>query len=146
MSRIAWALGYILYGAALFWIPDFLIHRAAGMHFSGSHVISLLALLPLLSFSGAAAVYFVPTLQHRRCAPLFMLLGIYLCGGLAITANATFSGGGFATPEGRIFVLLGAIPPFTLMASAYDGTFLPLLLVSAGLPGIYAYAKRTKVA
>lgn len=63
---------------------------------------------------------------------LFLLLGIWLSGPLFMSINATFTGGGFATPEGWHVVKFGTLlfPIFTFSMSAYDGTLFGLLLVT----------------
>jgi hypothetical protein len=87
-----------------------------------------------------------------------MLVGVWMLGSLAMTVNATFTGGGFARPVWDVWVViaLGIFPPYTYIMATYDGSLGGLLLATAlmGLmhfkyerkswmipPGIFGYFK-----
>ena len=63
-----------------------------------------------------------------------MLFGIWLLGGLAMMIGATFSGGGFAGPDGlrgALFVVATSLlPVYTFVMATYDGSVGALLAVS----------------
>jgi hypothetical protein len=61
-----------------------------------------------------------------------MLLGVWLFGSTAMMIGASFSGGGFATGFTDTFVLivLGLVPPYTLIMSVYDGSLMALLIMT----------------
>jgi hypothetical protein len=63
-----------------------------------------------------------------------MLLGIWLLGGLAMTAGASFCGGGFAGPNGvmgtAIVIGMSLVPIYTFVMATYDGSLGALLMVT----------------
>ena len=69
-------------------------------------------------------------LNFSRAA--FMLLGMWLFASTAMMIGASFSGGGFATgfSDTLVVIVLGLVPPYTLIMSAYDGTLVALLVAT----------------
>jgi hypothetical protein len=131
------ALVWMVFGAVLFWTPAVIVRGLAGADFSRGHVIFLTYLLPLTVLAGLLVVRLLPSIGQSKVIAPFALVGIWLFGGVAMTINATFSGGGFATPEGWKGVLLGAVPPFNLMMASYDGSLFALLLTSLCLVAVW---------
>ncbi len=120
----------MVFGAVLFWTPAVIVHGLAGAEFSRGHVILVTYVLPLTLLAGLLTVRRLAQSGQSKLIAPFSLLGIWLFGGVAITVNATFSGGGFATPDGWKGVLIGAVPPFNLMMASHDGSLFALLLTS----------------
>jgi len=120
----------MVFGAILFWTPDVILHAIAGNKFSRNHVLILTYILPLTVLAGLLVVGRMRNIETGKLIAPFGLLGIWFFGGVAMAASATFSGGGFATPEGWKGVALGAVPPFTLMMATYDGSLFALLLTT----------------
>lgn len=133
-------------GAMVFWLPDTLLHalqayvfgRIAGGVTKGVIGMILFFILPQIFLPIASVVAALRLAKFRdgkarqATISLFLLLGIWLSGPLFMTINATFTGGGFATPEGGHVVKFGTLffPVFTFSMSAYDGTLFGLLLVT----------------
>jgi len=130
MKTLKWALIWLACGAVLFWTPDVVLHGLAAGKFSGRHVLILTYGLPLVVLTSLLLIGRFRWTENRKLIAPFVLLGIWLAGGLAMTIGATFSGGGFATSGGWKGLGLGAIPPFTLMMASYDGSLFALLLTT----------------
>jgi hypothetical protein len=120
----------MVFGAVLFWTPAVIVRGLAGAEFSRGHVILVTYVLPLTLLAGLFTVRRLARSGQSKLIAPFSLLGIWLFGGVAMTINATFSGGGFASPDGWKGVLLGAVPPFNLMMASHDGSLFALLLTS----------------
>lgn len=137
MNRWLWRLIYVLAGLS-FWIPGIIIHAIRRYHFGESHFdsLSILALPFLTSVVTLELLFRRPCgISSRGAIALWMLLGIWLFGTVCTTLGATFSGGGFAQPEGWQIIrwsLMGLFIPLTFMMSAYDGTLLSLIVVTIG--------------
>lgn len=137
MNRWLWRLIYVVAGLS-FWIPGIIVHAIRRYHFGESpfEIISILTLPVVASVVTLELLFRLPrAISSRGAIALWMLLGIWLFGTTCITLGATFSGGGFAQPEGWQVIrwsLMGLFVPLTLMMSAYDGTLLPLVVVTIG--------------
>lgn len=78
-----------------------------------------------------------------KSAAVRMLLGIWLLGGLCMTIGASFSGGGFAGPDGvrgaAIVLGMSLVPIHTFIMATYDGSLGALLLVTAILLTVWLF-------
>jgi hypothetical protein len=119
--------------ALAFWGPDILVHAVRRNLFSGSDVLALTVAMPLALFlcwaTAAKSLHIT-----RGAAAIRMLFGIWLLGGLCMSIGATFSGGGFAGPDGlrgAVFVIaMSLLPVYTFAMATYDGSLGALLVVS----------------
>jgi hypothetical protein len=130
---------YILVGAAAYWVPDILIQWIRPSH---------RVWISLLTFFVPAVVFATWFLLSRLPAhsrfhaglPLFMLLGIWMLGPLAIAIGNVPGGGKFFETEqlGGFFMLWAMFPVSTFIMSTYSGSLggvglatLVLLVVAA---------------
>lgn len=122
----------LLLGALSFWLPDVLLHAARGYNFSGVDALFLTVGLPLAclpAYLWARRLY-----GKAAVAAPWMLLGVWVLGGLFMQVGSSFSGGGFASgslSDAAVMVLLSLFPPATFMMATYDGSLFGLLLVTA---------------
>jgi hypothetical protein len=137
LGRIARALTYALLGGFVFWTPNVLVHWIIAYRFSGYVVLGLTGLLPattLLVFR----TFLWPALKQedRLNRAVFAVLGIWITGPSMLTFSSSFCGGGLTQPDAWRFFVFGTIlfPLFTLVMSAFDGTFFALLLTTVLLP------------
>jgi hypothetical protein len=137
LGRTAKALTYALLGGLVFWTPNVVVHWIVAYQFSGVVVIVLTVLLPattLLFFR----TFLWPSLRQecRLSLALFSVLGIWITGPSMLTFSSSFCGGGLSQPDAWRFFVFGTLlfPLFTLVMSAYDGTFFALLLTTLLLP------------
>jgi hypothetical protein len=137
LGRTAKALTYALLGGLVFWTPNVVVHWIIAYQFSGVVVIVLTGLLPattLLFFR----TFLWPSLRQesRLSLALFSVLGIWITGPSMLTFSSSFCGGGLSQPDAWRFFVFGTLlfPLFTLVMSAYDGTFFALLLTTLLLP------------
>ena len=137
LGRTAKALTYALLGGFVFWTPNVLVHWIIAYRFSGFVVIGLTVLLP------ATTILFFRTFlwaslrrESRLSQALYAVLGIWIAGPSMLTFSSSFCGGGLSQPDAWRFFVFGTLlfPLFTLVMSAYDGTFFALLLTTLLLP------------
>jgi hypothetical protein len=135
-------------GAVSFWLPDVLIHAVRGYKFGGWDILLISVVLPLTFVAAyllAAKRFFKD--ESRRGVVGLLILGVWLFGGFFMMVGASFSGGGFANPDGShsavMLTLASVVPFFTYMLSAYDGSLLALLIVSCVALAIFL-ASRVK--
>ena len=137
LGRTAKALTYALLGGFVFWTPNVLVHWIIAYRFSGFVVIGLTVLLP------ATTILFFRTFlwaslrrESRLSQALYAVLGIWIAGPAMLTFSSSFCGGGLSQPDAWRFFVFGTLlfPLFTLVMSAYDGTFFALLLTTLLLP------------
>ncbi len=120
-------LTYALIGGLTFWGPDIVLHAKRY-----EDLLIRSSLLPLV----VLASYWIVSRYHRAATgpsvAISMLLGMWLLGSTAMMIGASFYGGGFAMGRSDVMtvILLGLIPPYTLMMAAYDGSVLGLLFGS----------------
>ena len=137
LSRAARALAYALVGGLVFWTPNVAVHWIIGYRFSGFVVIGLTILLPVTTVL-FFRIFLWPSLkQGDRLSPaLFSVLGIWITGPSMLTFSSSFCGGGLTQPDAWRFFIFGTLlfPLFTLVMSAFDGTFFALLLATLLLP------------
>lgn len=123
MERAKHYVLYILVGAAVHWVPDILIQWVRPPHYIW---------ISLLTFFVPVVVGVAWFLLSRRPAhsrfpaglPLFMLLGIWLFGPLAIAIGILPAGGKFLETDqlGGFFMLWAMFPASTFMMSTYSGS------------------------
>ena len=137
IGRAAKAFTYALLGALVFWTPNVAVHWIIGYRFSGFVVIGLTVLLPvttLLFFH----TFLWPSLKQesRLSQAVFAVLGIWIAGPSMLTFSSSFCGGGLTQPDAWRFFVFGTLlfPLFSLVMSAFDGTFFALLLTTLLLP------------
>src|SRR5271169_6989616 len=137
LGRTAKALTYVLLGGFVFWTPNIAVHWIIAYRFSGFVVIGLTVLLPAVTILFFRTVLWPSLKQESRLSPaLFAVLGIWIAGPSMLTFSASFCGGGLTQPDAWRFFVFGTLlfPVFTLVMSAYDGTFFALLLTTLLLP------------
>jgi hypothetical protein len=137
LGRTAKAFSYALLGGLVFWTPNVAVHWIIGYRFSGFVVIGLTALLPATTILFFRA-FLWPSLKEegRLSQALFAVLGIWIAGPSMLTFSSSFCGGGLTQPDAWRFFVFGTFlfPLFTLVMSAFDGTFFALLLTTVLLP------------
>jgi hypothetical protein len=137
LARAGKAFTSALLGAFVFWAPNVLVHWIIAYRFSGFVVLGLTVLLPVTTI-----IYFRtflwPSLRYegRLSQALFAVLGIWIAGPSMLTFSSSFCGGGLTQPDAWRFFVFGTLlfPLFTLVMSAYDGSFFALLLTTVLLP------------
>jgi hypothetical protein len=137
LARASRALTYALLGAFVFWAPNVVVHWIIAYRFSGFVVLGLTILLPLTTILFFRAFLWPTLRQQNRLSPaLFAVLGIWIAGPSMLTFSSSFCGGGLSQPDAWRFFVFGTLlfPLFTLVMSAYDGTFFALLLTTLLLP------------
>jgi len=137
LERTTKALTHALLTGLVFWTPNVVVHWIIAYRFSGFVVIGLTVLLP------ATTILFFRTvswpslkLESRLSQAFFAVLGIWILGPAMLTFSSSFCGGGLTQPDAWRFFVFGTLlfPLFTLVMSAYDGTFFALLLTTLLLP------------
>jgi uncharacterized membrane protein len=114
---------YLLVGAAAHWVPDILIQWVRPPH------AVWIALLTFFVPVVVGSVWFLLSRrgEHVRFPaglPLFMLLGIWMLGPLAIAIGIWPAGGKFLEAEqlGGFFMLWAMFPITTFIMSTYSGS------------------------
>ena len=137
LGLTAKALTYALLGGLVFWIPNVVVHWIIAYQFSGLVVIVLTVLLPVTTIL-FFRIFLWPSLrqENRLSMALFAVMGIWITGPSMLTFSASFCGGGLSQPDAWRFFVFGTLlfPLFTLVMSAYDGTFFALLITTLLLP------------
>ncbi len=137
LMRAAKALSYALLGGLVFWTPNVVVHWIIAYRFSGFVVIGLTFLLPVTTIL-FFRTFLWPSLtpESRLSLSVFAVLGIWITGPSMLTFSSSFCGGGLSQPDAWRFIVFGTLlaPLFTLVMSAYDGTFFALLLTTVLLP------------
>jgi hypothetical protein len=137
LGRTTNAVAYALLGAFVFWTPNVVVHWIVAYRFSGFVVMGLTILLPVTTILFFRAVSW-PSLKQQSRLPqaLFAVLGIWIAGPSMLTFSSSFCGGGLTQPDAWRFFVFGTLlfPLFTLVMSAFDGTFFALLLTTVLLP------------
>jgi hypothetical protein len=135
--RAAKALSYALLGGLVFWTPNVVVHWIIAYRFSGFVVIGLTVLLPVTTILFFRTFLWPSLLQKSRLSQaIFAVLGIWITGPSMLTFSPSFCGGGLSQPDAWRFFVFGTLlfPLFTLVMSAFDGTFFALLLTTVLLP------------
>jgi hypothetical protein len=131
------ALAYALLGGLVFWTPNIMVHWIVAYRFSGFVVIGLTVLLPVVTILFFRTFLWPSLLQKSRLSQaIFAMLGIWITGPSMLTFSSSFCGGGLSQPDAWRFFVFGTLlfPLFTLVMSAFDGTFFALLLTTVLLP------------
>ena len=137
LLRATKALAYALFGGLVFWVPNVAVHWVIAYRFSGFVVIGLTVLLPVTTIL-FFRTFLWPSLlpEHRLSQAVVAVLGIWITGPSMLTLSSSFCGGGLSQPDAWKFFVFGTLlfPLFTLVMSAFDGTFFALLLTTVLLP------------
>ena len=131
------SLAYALLGGLVFWTPNIIVHWIIAYRFSGFVVIGLTVLLPVTTILFFRTFLRPSLLQESRLSQsVFAVLGIWITGPSMLTFSSSFCGGGLSQPDAWRFFVFGTLlfPLFTLVMSAFDGTFFALLLTTVLLP------------
>jgi hypothetical protein len=137
LLRAIKALAYALLGGLVFWAPNVAVHWVIAYRFSGFVVIGLTVLLPVTTILFFHVFLWPSLLQERRLSQaVIVVLGIWITGPSMLTLSSSFCGGGLSQPDAWKFFVFGTLlfPLFTLVMSAFDGTFFALLLTTVLLP------------
>ena len=127
--RVFWVPADALWGAALFWIPDILVHVVAARYAPMIGLLIFSWLLPLTTLVGLKIMSDRrPGWTNRALIALAMIVGIWLLGPLCTALNLNLSGGTF---DAKTIAELTAIFPLSMLdLSTYDGTLLALFLAT----------------
>jgi hypothetical protein len=131
------ALTYALLGAFVFWTPNVVVHWIIAYRFSGFVVIGLTVLLPVTTIPFVRTFLWPSLLQKSRLSQaIFAVLGIWITGPSMLTFSSSFCDAGLSQPDAWRFFVFGTLlfPLFTLVMSAFDGTFFALLITTVLLP------------
>ena len=121
----------------MFWTPNVLVHWIIAYRFSGFVVIGLTILLPMTTILFFHKFLWPSLLQETRLSQaVFAVLGIWITGPSMLTFSSSFCGGGLTQPDAWRFFVFGTVlfPLFTLVMSAFDGTFFAVLVTTVLLP------------
>lgn len=130
-------MNWALLGGLVFWTPNVVVHWIIAYRFSGFVVIGLTVLLPVTTILFFRTFLWPSLLQESRLSQaVFAVLGIWITGPSMLTFSSSFCGGGLSQPDAWRFFVFGTLlfPLFTLVMSAFDGTFFALLLTTVLLP------------
>lgn len=148
LLRAIKALAYALLGGLVFWTPNVVVHWIIAYRFSGFVVIGLTVLLPVTTILFFRTFLWPSLLQESRISQaVFAVLGIWITGPSMLTFSSSFCGGGLTQPDAWRFFVFGTLlfPLFTLVMSAFDGTFFALLLTTVLLPILASSRSREAV-
>jgi hypothetical protein len=137
LMRAIKGLAYALLGGLVFWTPNVVVHWIIAYRFSGFVVIGLTVLLPATTILFFRTFLWPSSLQESRLSQaVIAVLGIWVTGPSMLTFSSSFCGGGLTQPDAWRFFVFGTLlfPLFTLVMSAFDGTFFALLLTTVLLP------------
>lgn len=123
MERAKHYMLYVLIGAAAYWVPEILIQWLRPAH--GVWLVLLTYFVPGV----VGIIWFflsrMPSYSRFRVGlPLFMLLGIWMLGPLAIAIGTIPAGGTFLETEqfGGFFMMWAMFPISTFIMSSYSGS------------------------
>jgi hypothetical protein len=130
-------------GGGAFWIPEILLYA---YHRTELDRGLITVLLPAAFLSTYVVVQFArPKESAKPSAAVFMLLGAWICGPLAISIGMTLLGAGFAAHPvlTLLSVLLGTVVPlYTFIMATYDGSLYALFLVTVIMPLFHCLIER----
>lgn len=145
--RAIFGLALAALGAISFWLPDVVIHADAGPNLDARHAWAITLLGP--------AIFLVAYLGARRFAlkrgfakvGLTMLMGVWLSGGLFMTAAAILSRSEFIGGTGvwrLVAIFMSVIPIVAFILASYDGSVFGLLAITMG--GLVILGVRASIA
>src|ERR1022692_3339737 len=118
-TKSARTLGLMLIGATGFWLPDVLMHAVRVHNFNSRDVRIITVMMPLTLLGTFVAAKWARKGARPGRIGLPMLAGLWLLGGLFMTIGASFSGGGFMSPDGArtavLMMLLSFFPMYTFI-------------------------------
>jgi hypothetical protein len=124
----------MLLGAVGFWLPDTLLHALRGYAFNRRDVVIVTSVAPLTLMITFFLAKWGDKTTPRKDVGVSLIAGVWLFGGLFMTAGWSFSGGGFMGHDGVrgaiIMILLSVLPVYTFILATYDGALGALLLVT----------------
>jgi hypothetical protein len=135
-SSIDWPrlLKLALLGAVGFWLPDVILHALRGYNFNGRDVGIVTTVSPLTLLIAFFVAKLADKANRQKSVIPALIAGVWLFGGLFMLIGASFSGGGFLTPNGArwvmVTILLSVLPMYTFIMATYDGALGALLLVT----------------
>jgi len=132
----------LIWGALAFWGPKLAFEAGVGKH-AGTQVMTWLLPASFLLFASITA--YQSRDRSLPSAAIFMCLGLWLLGGIAILASATLQGAGYRTDtlgQALVVTLLSFIPIYTAILATYDGTLYALLLTLIVAPLIHVVLER----
>ena len=140
----------MILGAVGFWLPDTIWHAVKGMNFNGADVRAITLTMPLTLLGTYVLARGWQRKEPRQSVGWPLMAGVWLLGGVFITIGASFSGSGFAGPEGLrgavIVLLLSIVPIYLFIMATYDGSLAALFGVSilAALAWFIGYARKSR--
>ncbi len=127
MRRYYRVLAAVALGAAGFWLPDLLI----SVIFRTTEPLWLVTLL-LPASSGLAYLAGDWFWNHKFRQSVWMLVGIYLAGPVAMLATLSLKGGTGGIPL-HILLLYTVVPAYSFVMATYDLSLGALIIVTLGL-------------
>jgi hypothetical protein len=126
---VFWVPADVLWGAALFWIPDILVHIITPRYAPIIGFLIFSWLLPLATLVGLKIMTDRrPGWTNRAVTAIAMIFGIWFLGPLCAALNLNLSGGTF---DAKTVAELTAIFPLSMLDLAtYDGTLFALFLTT----------------
>jgi hypothetical protein len=134
-KRSRFVLGFAALGAITFWFPDVLIHLNAGRNLSSQQGWAITLVCPAAFLFAYVAARRLALRLEFNWPGTTMLLGVWLTGGLFMTAAAMASGSEFVGGTGLwrlVVIALSVIPIVTYVLASYDGSLFALLAVTVG--------------
>jgi hypothetical protein len=133
-------------GAIGFWLPDTLLHAWRRYDFTDRDVWAVSVVCPLTFLATFFLCRWLDKNNLTRRIGLSLIAGVWIFGGLFMMLGASFSSGGFASPNGIkwavMSTLLSVVPIYTFLLATYDGSLFALLLVTS--VAAVSWAVRTK--
>jgi hypothetical protein len=142
MRTLAFYVATTFLGGLTFWLPSIGVHFYRRANFSGPDVIVLTGVLPVFAIvAGLTAQRLRRAERDAPFMPLLVALGIWLVGPAAMFVSATATGGGFATENWLVplLVLMALFPISTYAMGTYDGTLFAVLLGTFALCLLFLY-------
>ena len=130
---------YILLGGASAWLPDVIIHWLHPL--TRLVIIIITILMPLVVALCWRTTSRRPQhADHRIGLPLFMILGIWFFGPLAVAIGMVPGGGNFLELDQlqNFFLLWASFPLTTIMMSTYSGSLGGVILATFFLLAVVA--------
>jgi hypothetical protein len=129
IGRVLWTSVEALFGAAVFWIPDIVVHSVTPRLSPLIGLVVFSWFLPVITLVGLEVLC-----RHRRegtnrvLTALAMIFGIWVFGPLCTAINLNLSGGSFDLET--VAVLTAMFPLSMIDLSTYDGTLFAIFLTT----------------